>query len=234
MQKLLIADPNEDFQLALAEILRRHYHVLCCRSGKQALELLCRERPDVLVLDLMLPELDGLTLLEKAAAEGLCPKILVATTLLTDYVTDSARRLGIGYIMCKPCDLQAMEARIRDLSHVSAPPLRKPDKRSLIAQRLLSFSISTKHNGYAYLIEALLLMAENPAQSVTKELYPAVAKIFGCASGHVERSIRNALEVAWDHGDPAVWKQYFPDALRRPSNAVFLSRIAAELRSTPE
>lgn len=229
MRKLLIADCNEDFRLALADALQDRYHVLCCSNGREALDTLRREAPELLVLDLMLPELDGITLLEAASAENIRPKVLAATPLLTDYVLDSAHRLGIGYLMRKPCDIHAVAARIRDLSHPLNPPVSKPDRRTLLLERLLSLSISPKHNGYAYLTEAILLLAEAPGQSVTKELYPAVARICGCGSSHVERSVRNALEVAWKHGDPAVWQRYFPDAVRRPSNAVFLSRMAAEL-----
>lgn len=234
MLKLLIADCNEDFRLALAGALRESYHVFCCSSGKEALHILYQEKPEVLVLDLMLPELDGLTLLEAAVAKGLCPKVLAATSLLTDYVLDSAQRLGIGYIIRKPCDIQATAARVRDLTQTLNPSPRKADKRSQIPERLLALSFSTKHNGYNYLIEAILMMTANPAQSVTKELYPAIAKIFHCGSRHVERSVRSAMESAWDHGDPAIWQQYFPDAQRRPSNAVFISRLADDLRRETE
>lgn len=230
MLKLLIADCNEDFRLALAEALRGHYHVLCSHSGKEALHTLLTEKPDVLVLDLMLPELDGITLLENAVAEGVRPKVLVATALLTDYVLGSAQRLGIGYAMRKPCDIQAAVARIHDLGQPLNPPVRKQDPRSQVSQLLLSLSLSTKHNGYGYLTEAILMYARNPEQAITKVLYPEVAKIFGRNKGHVERSIRSALEAAWDHGDPAVWRQYFPGAQCRPSNAVFISRMAEALR----
>lgn len=230
MLKLLIADCNEEFRLTLAEALQGHYHVLCCRSGKEALHILLTEKPDVFVLDLMLPELDGITLLENAVAEGVRPKVLAATPLLTDYVLESAQRLGIGYLMRKPCDIQATAARIGDLSHTLNPPVRKRDPRPLVSQLLLSLSISTKHNGYGYLTEAIVMYAQTPEQAITKVLYPEVAKIFGCNRRHVERSIRSALEAAWDHGDPAIWQQYFPNTQCRPSNAVFISRMAEALR----
>ena len=234
MLKLLIADCNEDYRLALAEALQGRYHVLCCRSGKEALEILRSEQPQVFVLDLMLPELDGITLLETAVAEGIYPKVLASTPLLTGYVLDAAERLGIGYLMRKPCDVRAAAARVGDLSRGMKPAVLTQEPRSFVSEQLLTLSISTKHNGFGYLTEAVLLMAKDPGQSITKVLYPAVAKICGCQKGHVERSIRNALEVAWDHRDTAVWKKYFPDALRRPTNAVFISRLAEELRMVME
>ena len=219
--KLLIADSNEEFRLALAEALRTRYHVRCCRSGREALELLRRETPDILVLNLMLPELDGITLLEKAVAEGIFPMVLAATPLLNDYVLESAERLGIGYLMLKPCDVQAAAVRVQD-------------PHTLAADLLLTLGISTKHNGFAYMREAMVLAVRDPGQPITKVLYPEVARICGCKHGHVERSIRSALESAWDRRDAQIWQKYFPNANRRPTNTVFVSRMAEELRQRLE
>lgn len=230
MQKLLIADRNEDFRLALAEALQGHYHIRSCSSGREALDLLRSDSPDIFVLDLMLPELDGITLLETAVSEGIRPKVLAATSLLSDYVLEAAARLGIGYLILKPCDVHATAARIGDLTHTLRASPRKPEKRTLVSQQLLSLSLSTKHKGYNYLIEAVLMMEKEPNVSITKELYPAVAKICGCERGHVERSIRSAIESAWKRRDPLLWQQYFPDAVSRPSNAVFICRLAEALR----
>ena len=232
--KLLIADSNEEFRLALAEALRTRYHVRCCRSGREALELLRRETPDILVLNLMLPELDGITLLEKAVAEGIFPMVLAATPLLSDYVLESAERLGIGYLMLKPCDVQAAAVRVQDLSRRLKPAVRVQDPHTLAADLLLTLGISTKHNGFAYMREAMVLAVRDPGQPITKVLYPEVARICGCKHGHVERSIRSALESAWDRRDAQIWQKYFPNANRRPTNTVFVSRMAEELRQRLE
>lgn len=234
MLKLLIADNNEDFRLALAAALQSHYQVLYCRTGMEALEILFRETPDVFVLDLMLPELDGVTLLERAVAKGIRPMVLAVTSLSTDYVLDCAERLGIGYLIRKPCDVQAAAARVRDLSRRLKPSAPKQDPQSLVSELLLSLNIATRHKGFAYLREAVVLMTQDPRQSITKELYPAVAKRCGCEKEHVERSIRSALEAAWKRRDPQVWQLYFPDALHRPTNAEFISRLAEALRLTSE
>lgn len=231
MLKLLIADCNEDFRLALADVLQKHCQVLCCRTGNEALEILCREKPDIAVLDLMLPEVDGLTVLERAVAAGVRPKVLAFDSLLSDYVRRSAQRLGIGYIMRKPCEVQAVAARALDLGEM---PIQAMTPERFVRDLLLALGIPPNHNSFAYLQPAILLKAENPKQSVTKELYPAVAKICGCEKGHVERSIRSTLEVAWKHRDEQIWQKYFPDTGRRPTNAVFISRLAEELRRVME
>lgn len=229
MRKLLIADCSEDYRAAISNALNGKYHVLCCRTGTEALELLHRENPDIFVLDLMLPELDGLTLLERACADGIRPLVLAVTPLLSGYVYSCAQRLGIEYLVRKPCEIDAIASRINDLSLRLSIPRPQADPTAYITELLLSLSISTKHNGFAYLREAVILMSKDPAQSVTKVLYPAVARIFGCQKENVERSIRTALDSAWERGDRKIWNQYFPDALHRPTNAVFLSRMAEAL-----
>lgn len=232
--KLLIADGNEEFRLALTQALQGAYYVRSCCSGKEALALLHAYNPDVLVLDLMLPELDGISLLQSAVSSGIRPMVLATTPFLNDYVLDSAQKLGVGYMIRKPCDISATVARIRDLSQrLQPPPVSQPDPRTNVTNLLLSLGVPTKLHGYGYLREAILLMAKDPGQSITKELYPKVAALCGCEAKHVERSSRNAIEAAWHHRDDRIWQLYFqpgPDgSIHRPSNGAFISRLADSL-----
>ena len=229
MRKLLIADCNEDYRTALAAALSSQYQVLCCRSGTEALAMLYQEHPDIFVLDLMLPELDGLTLLERISANGVCPMVLAATPIFSDYVFSCAQRLGIEYLVRKPCAIEAIASRIQDLSRRLKAPEPKTDPVSYVTNLLLALDISTKHNGFSYLRESILLMAKDPAQSVTKVLYPEVARLCGCNKENVERSIRTALDRAWEKRDGQMWQNYFPNAQQKPSNAVFISRLAEAL-----
>ena len=229
MRKLLIADCNEDYRTALAAELKGQYQVLCCRSGNEALTLLHQEHPDIFILDLMLPELDGLTLLERVSAQGICPMVLAATPILSDYVFSCAQRLGIEYLVRKPCAIEAIVTRVRDLSRRLQSPETETDPVTYVSSLLLLLGISTKHNGFAYLREAIILMAKDPSQSVTKVLYPEVAHICDCHKENVERSIRTALDKAWEKRDLQIWQKYFPNAQQRPSNAVFISRLAEAL-----
>lgn len=237
--RLLIAEGNEEFRLALADALQGAYHVRSCRDGKEALELLQSFRPDVLVLDLMLPELDGISLLQNAADSGIRPMVLAITRFVNDYVLEAADRLGVGYLMVKPCDVRATVARIGDLSQrLRRPLVTHPDSRTFVSNLLLGLGIPTKLRGYSYLREAILLMAENPGQSITKELYPSVAAACDSTAVHVERSIRSAITAAWEHRDSRIWHLYFqPGAdgvLPRPTNAAFISRLADSLRMNRE
>ena len=232
---LLIADASEEFRTALSDALQSSFRIHCCQTGKETLELLRSQTPDILVLDLMLPELDGISLLQYALDEGICPRTLATTRLLNDYVVESVTNLGVAYLMVKPCDIQATIRRIHDLSkHRQIRPMSSgPDPRTHVSNLLITLGISTKLRGYNNLREAILQMAKKPNQSITKELYPSVARISGNSASQVERSIRSAISSAWKSRDDAVWSQFFqPSAngrLSRPTNAVFISRLADRL-----
>ncbi len=229
--KLLIADGSEDFRLALTDALRGCYRISQCGDGSQARSLLQSFHPDVMVLDLMLPGLDGISLLQWAVGQDICPMVLATTRFANDYVLESISQLGVGYVMIKPCDLSGTVARIRDLSsRIRMPLVTQPDKRTQISNLLLALGIPTKLRGYSYLREAVLLVSEDPSQSITKILYPEVARRCSCAPSHVERSIRSAIAAAWSHRDDQLWRLYFPPdetgAIPRPSNGTFMTRLA--------
>ena len=238
-RKILIADTAEDFRRALEDALCGTYHVRTTAEGLQTMLQLRSFLPDILVLDLMLPGLDGITLLQKAAESGICPMVLATTRYISDYMLDAAGQLGIGYIMVKPCDISAMISRIADLSQRLKPAaFAPPDPRTLVSNTLLRLGISTKLRGYGYLRECILLMARDPRQSVTKELYPAAAALLGVTAVQVERSIRSAVNTAWSRQDRNVWQMYFPGdhtgLIPRPTNARFISRLADMLIVNPE
>lgn len=238
-RKLLIAEESEELRSALADLFRGSCQVRCCADGNTAQRELLEFRPDVLVLDLMLPGYDGISLLQWSAEQGIRPMVLAITRFCSDYVAESAQRLGVGYLMLKPCSLSALAARVADLNQrIRTVPEMSADEGSRVSSLLLTLGIPPKLRGFAYLKEAVVLYQEDPLQSVTKLLYPEVAKRCGCAPMHVERSIRSAIEAGWKRRDDRVWRLYFqPDRegrIPRPSNGDFISRLADSLGSLGE
>jgi len=228
--KVLIADADTVFGEALGQVLSAAYHVRSCADGVQTLEQLRSFLPDVLVLDLMLPGMDGLTLLQKCSQQGWTPMVLATSRYVSDYVLNAVQQRGVGYFMIKPCSTEAVLCRIADMVGGLRPTLfSAPEPRHQVSSALLQMGFSTKHRGYDYLREAVLLMAEDPRQSVTKELYPAVGAQCGANASQVERSIRTAIRVAWNHRPKQIWNVYFPEGqeeLSRPTNAAMISRLA--------
>lgn len=229
--KVLIADGNDAFLAELSQVLQSLYSLRICRDGVETMQLLERFAPDILVLDLMLPGMDGISLLRATARAPHQPKVLATTRFISDYVMDALDHLQVGYVMVKPCDIHAIAARIADLSRLSLPHRVQPaGQRDTASHLLLTLGVQTKRKGYRCLQEALLLKQHDPGQSITKELYPAVAAVCGSSALRVERAIRCAIEDAWEKRNETVWQLYFPVQTgathRRPTNAAFISRLA--------
>lgn len=233
-RKLLIADKSEELRFALMAVLREDYDIAQCGTGPEALSLLRSFRPEVLVLDLMIPGLDGISLLHSAVEEGICPAVLATVSLPSKYIDEAAALLGVSYLMVKPCNIRTTAQRVREMNlPIHSPRAIPTDPRKEVSQLLLSLGFSTKLRGYTYAREAILLLGKNPDQSMTKELYPAVAARCGTSPRQVEHCIRTAIEKAWLRRDNRIWLQYFhpsPDGtVPKPSNAVFLTRLANSL-----
>lgn len=230
MQSLLIADGSEVFTNKLTELLRGSYHIRTCHDGRSTLAQLRERKPDLMILDLMLPELDGISLLYSAAAEGIVPHVLGLTRFASDYVMESAERLGVSYLMMKPCEPEFVCSRLKDLArYTRQDPLVQPDTRAMVSNVLLELRIPTKLRGYVCAREAILILMRTPGMSVTKELYPTVATLCDGTATQVERAIRGAIQAGWAQGGEA-WGRHFSlladGTVRKPSNSEFLSRIA--------
>lgn len=233
--KLLIADSAEEFVSSLTALLQDSYRIHHCANGKEALTYLLDNPPDVMILDLMIPELDGITLLHKAAGAGVCPMVLATTRLNNEYVLETVTELNVGYLMLKPCDPSATAERVRDLSRRIHPSRQNTeDPKNLVTNLLISLNVPSHLRGASFLREAILLMVKQPDISITKELYPAVGNLFGANYAQVERAIRNAINLAWEHRINAEWEKIFrkdsSGSIPRPSNGIFISRLAEELR----
>lgn len=235
---LMIVDNSEDFRLALDNMLRDSYEIYHCSNGRQALEAAPRIKPDVIILDLMLTEVDGVTLLHEIRNAGLRPMVLAVTRFFNDYVQETAQELGIGYIIRKPCDPAAVSQRVRDLTkRLNNRPSKPINSQAYVAEQIKKLKFSPRHNGTDYLREAVLMMCRQPDISITKELYPSVGAMFGSNAPQVERSIRSAINAAWRQ-QGAAWAVFFPSepdgTIPRPSNGTVIARLACDLREKLE
>lgn len=236
--RLLVADTSEAIRESLREILSSSFDMRICQDGRTALELLHRFRPDVLVLDLMLPGIDGLSLLQTAVDADIVPAVLATTRQQNDYILDTAYRLGVSYIMMRPCEIGALVDRIRDLSQKSirrTVPLDLPSQVKCILVRL---GFPTKPRSYGLLRDAILWLAEHPGAFLSKELYPAVGKLHGASATSTEKDIRTLIHSIWEIRDDRIWQLYFPPdktgQIPRPSAGAFLSRIVESLPTRME
>ena len=235
MKKLLIADSCEEFRMALQEHLQDRYVIKLCREGNETLHTLETFRPDIMIVDLLLPGVDGVTLLQKTADMGFQVPIIATTRFTSDYMIEAVMRLDVGYVMVKPCEVDAIAARLSDLMKKTekdaAKEVMPPDLQTLVSNALWELRIPTHPRGFACLREALMETLREPGQQVTKTLYPAVGRICGGNADQVEHAVRRLIKQAWLCRDDAVWSRYFAavsDGTEKcPSNKVFISAVAS-------
>lgn len=230
IRKLLIADPSTVFCAMLSEALGGGYELRFCNDGHRALALLEEFQPDVLVTDLALPGLDGISVLRSAAACASPPVRLVTTRFSSPYIENALSELGVDYLMLKPCDIRALAERIRDMSGFDSVSTPMACGRTALANLLLALGVPVGRKGYSYLEAAVELYRQDPGRSVTKELYPAVARLYKTNAASVERAIRGAVQAAWEQRDEALWRRYFMPSrsgtVPRPTNRVFIATVS--------
>ncbi len=236
MRKLMIAGGTEEIRQALETLFRDRCVIQTCADGETAIELLGQFAPDILVLDMILPKTDGLSVLQQLRNLELKTMVLAQIGLESPYVMEQLHRLNVDYVMAKPCYMKALEVRITDfLAQLQEAPVQPQNDGQTVANLLIALGFSTKLDGYGYLVDAIPLYAQDPSQAITKELYVTVGQNRNKDGKLVERSIRSAIDKAWQEGNEALWRQYFrcaPDGtVLRPSNGTFIARMAQVLLS---
>lgn len=219
MLKLLVADMSLEFTDAIEQTFGSEFELEICHDGETALELLHYFRPDVLILNLMLPSMDGLTVLQQSTHR---PRVILAVThYLPEYAQRRAFELGIQYVMFTPC-ISALRVRLMDMIAETQP---REDTRVTVHLHALGFR--TNLDGYRQLCVGIPLFAKNPGMLLSKELYPAIGEVFGLPDCRtVEHSVRKAITDAWVRRNPIVWEKYFPGAKEAPTNKAFISKLA--------
>lgn len=225
--QILIADDNDDFRVNLHHALSPHFVVHCCQTGKEVIQQVRFFKPDILIVDLLLRELDGISALKQITQLPQPPAVLVITTFLSDYVEQILPEMGIRDLMRKPCDLKAAVSRVRRMASQYIPPI-SPKAELIVSRLLTSVNISTHMDGCAQLRAAIPLFARDPSKPLNKVIYAEVAQV--CSHDNpkqVERSIRNAIDKAWSIPIVEAQLRYFPQG--KPTNKAFISRMAEEL-----
>ena len=244
--RVLIADASEDFRLLLADTLRAEGDmevVGTAADGAEALSLLEREQPDVLLLDLVLPRVDGLEVLRAMGERGMKTVTLIVSAFYNQQMICKAAELGAYYFIPKPCDAAALAERIRQSARtedivpaaITEMRPREPDLETTVTEVIHEIGVPAHIKGYQYLREAIILTIADMEviNAVTKVLYPAVAKKYGTTPSRVERAIRHAIEVAWDRGDLETLQKFFGYTVSnikgKPTNSEFIAMIADHL-----
>jgi len=237
ISKVLVADASEESRMLLEDAIREtgEFSVVgSAATGPEALSLAERLTPDLIVMDLMLPELDGMSVIKRLPRENR-PKIIIVSSLCTDKTVSEAMDEGVYYFLNKPCEKDALLERMR----LAVAPAQTVDHSIELKNRVTAIiheiGVPAHIKGYQYLREAIIITVENMdvINAVTKVLYPEVAQRFGTTPSRVERAIRHAIEVAWDRGDLETLQKFFgytvSNTKGKPTNSEFIAMIADRL-----
>ena len=235
-KSVLLADASEEFRGLMQETLEEtgEFTVDTARSGSEALEKAETEKPDFLVLDAMLPGVDGIGVLRQLQKREGAPVSILISGFVSEQMLHEASDLGAAYFLPKPFDPASLLEKLRGLS-TPAAPAAAPALKNRVTSVIHEIGVPAHIKGYQYLREAIMITVEDMdmINAVTKALYPEVARRYATTPSRVERAIRHAIEVAWDRGDLETLQKYFgytvSNSKGKPTNSEFIAMIADRL-----
>lgn len=254
---VLLADDNKDFCEIMCEYLGNQDDIQVAgvaNDGLEACEMIESMNPDVAILDVIMPNLDGLGVLEKINTSNLAkkPMFIMLSAVGQDKITQKAMNLGAEYYVVKPFDMDVLVSRIRQFKATFLEPIVKDfvpmnskkqaitsnprDLESQVTSIIHEVGVPAHIKGYQYLRQAIMMAVEDNdiINSITKQLYPSIAKLYNTTPSRVERAIRHAIEVAWNRGKMEAIDEIFGYTVNygkgKPTNSEFIAMIADKLR----
>ncbi len=246
--KILIADENSQTRHSTKEALSRkgYRYIDEAQNGEEALVKINRNHPDIVIADIWLSKLDGIGLIRNCKGVNFspdkAPSFIIASLVSSQTVLIDATNAGASLCLMKPFDFGSLCEHIDTIYRsriASSEPTSyelQEDIEAQVTKIIHQIGVPAHIKGYQYLRTAILMTISDSEiiNSVTKILYPSVAKKYSTTTSRVERAIRHAIEVAWDRGDVDVLNSYFGYTIQnnrgKPTNSEFIAMIADNLR----
>ena len=261
--KILVSDDNQDFAKTLVNYLSKDEDlevVGIARDGQDAYDKILETKPDIALLDIIMPHLDGLGVLEKLNSTNVerKPMCIILSAVGQDKITQKAIELGAQYYIVKPFDINILIKRIKEIKYyqpsnnranvfsreikqqyIDISPVNKNSEENLealVTNIIHEVGVPAHIKGYQYLREAIIMVVSNidMINQITKQLYPEIAEKYRTTPSRVERAIRHAIEVAWGRGQQDVVERIFGYTVSaskgKPTNSEFIAMIADKLR----
>ena len=259
---ILIADDNQEFARTLANYIQEQEdmeEIGLAKDGEEAIDMITNIAPDVVLLDVIMPHLDGIGVLEKInmIKSEKKPTCIMLSAVGQDNITQRAISLGAEYYVVKPFDIELLIKRIRQLKEfkpsqnsnnfisreiknqyieLNNSSDEEKNLEALVTNIIHEVGVPAHIKGYQYLREAIIMVVKDidVINQITKSLYPQIAFKFNTTPSRVERAIRHAIEVAWGRGDQKTVENIFgytiSAAKGKPTNSEFIAMIADKLR----
>lgn len=240
--RILLADDDTEFCARMSAVLDSADDfelVGIAENGEKALSAVNELRPDVLIIELMLPVMDGMSVLSRLhEQDGPHPAVMVFSAFASPQIGAECAALGVDLFLRKPMEPQAVCERLRLWRTGQLRAVKAEESMALelrVTEVIHQVGVPAHIKGYQYLREAIMITVRDMdvINAVTKILYPEVAKRYATTPSRVERAIRHAIEVAWDRGDLETLQKYFgytvSNAKGKPTNSEFIAMIADRL-----
>ena len=252
-----VVDDNEKIVQTICDELSKDNGIKVvgkAKNGEEAYDVIRKNNPDVVILDLIMPKMDGLSLMDKIHNDGTLiksPFFIITSAISNESVIQDAFGFGAGYYMLKPFEMDMIVDRVKSVKSYNRriPENKKfvdvnEDKRQFMERNIESDVTAIIHDvgvpahikGYQYLREAIIMSVNDTEMlnSITKILYPTIAKKYQTTSSRVERAIRHAIEVAWNRGRMDTIDELFGYTINaekgKPTNSEFIALIADKIR----
>ncbi len=250
--RILIADESQSQRATLREGLTRagYRHIEEASNGEEALSRIARNHPDIILMDVWLSKMDGIGVLRSVRnmdfSPDHTPSVIMMSTVSSENIFVQATNAGAEMCLLKPIHMGSLCAHIEEIATKRADATieripakegdKTPDIETQVTKIIHQIGVPAHIKGYQYLRTAILMTVQDSdiINSVTKVLYPCVAKKYATTTSRVERAIRHAIEVAWDRGDVDTLNSYFGYTIQnnrgKPTNSEFIAMIADNLR----
>ncbi len=244
--RLLVIDDNKDLVSMIKEYFKEHNDIvvsLDANDGVDGLKLIEKKQEDydVIVLDLIMPNKDGISVLETMQKKNISRKVIVLTSYNNPEIIRRVSELGVNYYILKPFELSELEKRVMELSEGGTYDSKTVDLHlnnlQISTTKILhELGVPSHIKGYQYIREGIIMLYERPEVigGITKELYPEIASKFNTTVSRVERAIRHAIEVSWNRGNWQLMEEIFGHSVdidkAKPTNSEFIVTVADKLR----
>jgi two-component system response regulator (stage 0 sporulation protein A) len=245
--KVLIGDDSAQYGVSCAATLRSlgFFVITRPKDGLVILDAIRNEAPDVVMLDAVMPNLDAIELIRKVMKSGYKkPLFIVTSSYENAFIEQQVMNAGASYFMLKPFDVKILSERIKMMLDIDtditagmsiSKSKQNPNLEIIVTDIIHQIGVPAHIKGYHYLREAIIASVgdKEMLESVTKLLYPAVAKKFKTTPSRVERAIRHAIEIAWDRGDIDTLNSFFGYTINagkgKPTNSEFIALITDKI-----
>ena len=240
--KVLVIDSNESLTKDVEKYFSSHevIKVVACKNdGEEGLSFILNNVNDIdiIVMDLILPSLDGLFILSELEKRNIHKNVIIITNFRDENVLDEANKLGIDYYMLKPINFMSLEKRILNINMKQTIQNNKFfNQEAILTDLLHSLGIPSHIRGFNYIKEGIMIVYKNKnaISYITKDVYPQIAEKYDTTPTRVERAIRHAIEISWSRGDINLMEDIFGNSLDvnrdKPTNAEYLTTLADRLR----